>query len=171
MQVWGQETVAKFYGGELHLRLEGDRSKDDYIKDLNGIIERGRDMRPVMDKIGKYLMGSTLRTFEAEGRPRKWQPLQPATIADRQRKGFGPGPILVRSGALKSSLTSAGDSNQILKVGSKSLQYGSKLIYFRTHQHGDSNRNIPARVMLILQKQDRSQIGSIISRYLKSGAV
>lgn len=88
MQRWGNETVAKFYGGQLRFRLEGSRKQDDYIKELDGAIERGRDMRPVMGKIGQYLMGSTQRTFEAEGRPQKWPPLKASTIADRRRKGY-----------------------------------------------------------------------------------
>lgn len=165
-QQWGQDTVAKFLGGELTLSLSADKSQADYVKDLNGIIERSRNMQPAMLAIGQYLMGSTLRNFRAQGRPR-WQPLTAATIADRIRQGFGPGPILQRRGTLMKSLTQPGARGSVLRAGPRSLKYGSNLFYFEFHQKGTGK--IPKREMVVLQRQDKSQISRIINTYIRTG--
>lgn len=169
MQAWGKETVAKFYGGALHLRVSGDRSLDDHIIQLNEIIQRGQDMRPVMQLIDKYLTGAVKRTFEAEGRPRKWKPLQRMTILDRARKGYPPGPILRRTDTLMNSLTQDGAAYEFHKVGARSVQRGSKVVYFRTHQYGYPQRNVPARVMLVLERQDVAQMRKMIAEFVRTG--
>lgn len=171
MVPWGQNTRAKFVYGHLSLQFSGDRSLTEYDRDLNGIIERSRDMRPVMRAIGMYMMGSIARNFKAEGRPSRWANLAPETIKDRQRRGYPPGPILQRSGALMASLTQPGAARQIFRAGPKSLQLGSRLVYANTHQFGDPSRNIPKRIMMLVQSQDRSQISRIINTYLRTGKV
>ncbi len=163
---WGKDTVAKFLGGQVTFSLSADKSQADYKKDIDGIITRGTDMTPAMEKIGLYLMGATLRNFEAGGRP-QWVPLKPATIADRREQGYGAGPILVRSGKLKRSLTKRGAPGQIFQPKPRSLRYGSSLEYFQDHQKGTAL--IPARMMLVMQKQDRSQVSRIVNRFILTG--
>lgn len=53
--------------------------------------------------------------FDAEraGDGGDWNRLRPFTIADRKRKGFGPGPILNRSGGYRRSFTNRGDSDHV----------------------------------------------------------
>ncbi|MCP4990886.1 MAG: hypothetical protein GY928_34045 [Colwellia sp.] len=169
MAVWGKKTVAKFLGGQITLHVEGQKSKDDYVKDVDDKVKRSHDMTPAMRKIGLYLMGSIRRNFKAEGRPQRWKPLANATIQDRLRKGFGSGPILQRTGALMNSLTKPGAKGQIFSARKRSLQLSSRIPYFPYHQRGTSK--IPQRVMLDFQKQDRSQISRIINRYILTGKV
>lgn len=166
---WGKQTVAKFMYGQVMFDLSGDRTKEEYVKDLDGIIARSTNLQPAMLRVGQYLMGATLRTFEAEGRPRKWQKLSPRTIADRKRLGFAAGPILERTGELKRSLTQRGAKGSIFRPGPRSLRYGSSLPRFEIHQKG--LENVPKRVMLIIQKQDRSQISRILNTFVREGDV
>lgn len=163
-QRWGKQTVLKFIGGEMLLSLEANKSEIDYVKDLEGVIARSTNMTPAMKKIGLYLLGVNLRNFEAEGRP-GWIPLKAATIADRIQKGFGSGPILVRSGILKRSLTELGAPFQVFRPRPKSLQVSSNVSYFKFHQKGTTF--IPKRAMQAYQKQDKSQITRIINDFVK----
>lgn len=165
---WGKETVAKFLGGQVIFNLTGDRTREEYTKDLDGIIARSTDMTSAMKRVGLYLMGATSRTFKAEGRPRRWQALSPMTIADRRRQGFGDGPILRRTGTLERSLTQPGARGSIFEPRPRSLRYGSRLNYFEVHQKGIG---VPKRVMLIIQRQDKSQISRILNTYSRTGQV
>ncbi len=166
---WGKQTVIKFLGGQLKVRLSAPQSPDDYVKDLEGIVARSTDLSPAFTAVARYLMGSVARNFAAEGRPKSWAALAPITIADRQRKGYPAGPILVRSGRLKDSLTKPGAPGQVLRIGPRSIRYGSSVKYYRYHQYG--TRNMPARKMMLLQRQDGSQISRIINTYIRTGEV
>jgi phage gpG-like protein len=168
-QPWGKDTVVKFLGGELHFRMEGDRGKDDWVKDLQGFKQRGNNLQPAFLAIARYLMGSVRRTFEAEGRPSPWAPLSPKYAAWKARV-WGT-PILVRKGDLRDSLTEEGNPYMLLRITPRALQYGSTLPYFRAHQHGLPERNLPARPMLVLQRQDRAQISRIINKFVLTGQV
>lgn len=66
-------------------------------------------------KVGDVLMSN----YEAEGRKHKgWDPLKPSTIRSRESLGFGAGPILERSGAMKEVLI-----EQIQKRPSANMNY------------------------------------------------
>lgn len=166
---WGKQTVAKFVGGEITVKLSGAKSPADYVKDLNGIVKRSEDMSPVFEAYARYLMGVVARNFEAEGRPKRWAALAPSTVQDRIRKGYGPGPILERTGKLKRSLTERGATGNILRIGPKSLKYGSSVKYFVYHQYGTST--MPARKMMVAQRQDNSQLSRIANTYLREGRI
>ena len=166
---WGRDTVVKFLGGKITFSLSADKSKSDYVKDVDDIIARSSNLQPAMEAVGEYLMGSTRRTFEAEGRPKRWQALKPATIADRARKGYPPTPILIRSGKLFRSLTQKGAPGSLLRAGPRSLRYTSTVPYFKTHQLGGDT--IPQRLMIVMQKQDASQVSRIINTYIRTGEV
>lgn len=166
---WGRDTVVKFFGGRIVFSLSGDAPKADYIKNLDDIVTRGSNLQPAMEAIGEYLLGSTRRNFEAQGRPKRWQRLAPTTIADRGRKGYPPTPILIRSGKLFRSLTQKGAPGLVLQARPKSLKYTSRVPYFEVHQKGGDH--IPQRMMIVLQKQDRGQIGRILNTYIKTGRV
>lgn len=168
-QKWGKTTRIKYLGGELTINLFADKKEDEYVKQLDGIARRSMDLRPAHTAAANYIRGSVARNFEAEGRPSKWASLQQSTIQDRARQGYAPGPILQRTGKLKASLTQEGAPGSLMKVTPKTLQYGSNIPYFPIHQHGAPGANIPQRVMVILQRQDRSQLSRIYNRYIKEG--
>lgn len=61
------------------------------------------DMSPLMRMLRGDLHDAVEENFAKSGRP-SWTKLKPSTIADRQRKGYGVGEILRRTGRLVSSI-------------------------------------------------------------------
>lgn len=68
----------------------------------------GLDIRsfrePLKRVIQQVMAPSFKKNFDAEGRPDSWTPLSDATLAIREREGYGDGPILDRTGALKKTM-------------------------------------------------------------------
>ena len=93
-----------------------------------------------LKQIGLYMLGSIEKNFEEEGRPIRWVPLSPITIA-RRRKGKSPYGIRILSdtGNLKNSV-----SFKVKEDGS-SVSIGTNVKYAPTHQFGS---NIPKHVSL-----------------------
>lgn len=102
------------------------------------------DMRDAMTAIANVLLHHTEENFAAEGTPH-WAPLAPATIRERQRRGYWPGKILQRRGELAAAVTPFADAlNAGLSVAKP---------YARIHQLGGSAgrggaAKIPARPYL-----------------------
>lgn len=67
------------------------------------------DLPQVLDAAVPTIREAHRRVFATEGAAGrgKWAPLAPATLRDRARKGFGPGPIHVRTGALRDHVLTA----------------------------------------------------------------
>lgn len=86
-----------------------------------------------------------------------WKPLKPRTIAQRIRAGFGAGPILQRSGKLKSSFRATKQTKNELNVGSNSK-------YFQFHQVGGSK--VPQRQILGHSKSMVDTVVTIFSKYI-----
>jgi phage gpG-like protein len=168
MAQWS-EMVAVFPYGNLTISIESDKTKDEIAGDLSGLVNRSKDMTPAMRAIGLYFMGTTEKTFKAEGRPKKWTKLAPSTIQDRIRKGFRPGPILTRTGDLRRSLTQRGAQKQIFRVTRNSMTLGSSVPYLSVHQRG--TRNVPQRVFIQILSQDVKNVGEIINKYILEGTV
>jgi len=156
MPIWKQETV-KFFGGQLVIRVVGESPQEQYKKILKGLSERAKNMKPVMDAWGKYMLESIDRNFKAQGRP-KWTRLAPATIADRKRKGFGSGPILQRTKKLRKSFRHVSTAVNMKIYG---IDYG---IY---HQKGGAK--IPQRIIVNLQAKDRAELTKLINRWIFKG--
>ena len=161
---FGKQTVVKIFGGKMRFRLESNTTPDEYQVKLDGIVKRSQDMSPVFVEISKMIMESTRKNFESQGRPRRWPPLKPSTIADRVRQGYQPGPILDRSGALKSSLTNPNDSNAIIRIRPRSLQMATRDKKYSIHQRG--TRTIPQRVMMRLQRAEKRRIGRMVRTWI-----
>lgn len=138
---------------------------------LQTMQERGRNLRPVMRKLGTAMVGIVDRNFEAEGRPTKWKPRSPITQAtlaiDAQGrakntkryqnakakgrasllrreslKAMG-NKILSRSGDLKKSIDFVAQTDCVL-VGP-----GGGLPYARIHQLGGVIRPKRAKALMV----------------------
>lgn len=81
---------------------------------------------PVMPVIAGIMHDAVMENFERGGRP-KWLGLKPATIAQKQKLGYGD-KILIRRGRLYSSITQQSDSH--------SAVVGTNLKYAAIHQFG-----------------------------------
>lgn len=117
------------------------------------------DLSPAFEQIGHDLQDDFMANFVQQGGlfgmtsrsylgadAGPWKPLAASTIQERIRLGFGPEPILWRTGALMESLTDRDADGAIFDVGPDHLTVGSDLFYAGFHQEGTSK--MPARPMV-----------------------
>ena len=97
---------------------------------------KAKDLRIPLKRCGILMLRSIDKNFRAEGRPKRWAPLSPMTIAMRRKKGKG-AKILQDTGHGKGSIVYKVISNQ-------KVQIGTPVSYMRIHQEGGSIK-IPAR--------------------------
>jgi phage gpG-like protein len=99
---------------------------------------KAKDLKVPLKRCGILMLRSVDKNFRAEGRPKRWAPLSPMTIAMRRKKGKG-AKILQDTGKGKGSIVYKVVSNQ-------KVQIGTGLDYMRIHQTGGSIK-IPARTI------------------------
>jgi len=99
---------------------------------------KAKDLRIPLKRCGILMLSSIDKNFRAEGRPKRWAPLSPMTIAMRRKEGKG-AKILQDTGHGKGSIVYKVVSNQ-------KVQIGTNLDYMRIHQEGGSIK-IPARTI------------------------
>lgn len=120
------------------------------------------EMQAPMQEAERIVTEAIDRNFASEsaaGDP--WPPLAASTIADRQRKGYGPGPILQRTQTLRGSMKGSHD-NESAEVGPS-----EDIDYAWTHEAGDASRNIPARPYLRVTVSDEQAIENAIWDHLE----
>lgn len=143
--------------------------KNPPAKHLASQIKLMGNMVVLNQAIGAYMVSSTVKTFERQGRPKKWAPLAASTLI-RKRKA-GKTKILQWSGALMGSIT--------FEASSREVAIGSPLIYAGVHQYGIGRRSarssrrvmgaIPARPYLQVLPADVVIIGKIVRDYFRQG--
>lgn len=153
----GVSTRIKLVGGEVTFSMQ-DSQLVEMRQPLDHYTEGSKNFSPVFEEFWQYHRRSIQRNFEAEGRPEKWAPLKAATIRERIRLGYGAGPILVRTGALKRGFRA--------DWGPRSYRVSNLKFYFPFHQQGAPRANIPARPMLTLLPQDLAQFTRIARKHL-----
>ena len=94
-----------------------------------------------LKQIGLYMLGSIEKNFEAEGRPIRWIPLSPMTIAGR-RKGKSPYGIKILSdtGNLRNSI------NLNVREDGSGVAIGTNVKYAPAHQFGS---NVPKHITIV----------------------
>lgn len=153
----GKTTRIKLVGGEITFSMQ-DPQMVAVRRPLEHYRTASRDFSPVYQRFAWYHARSIKRNFAAEGRPKRWDPLQPATIQDRIRQGYGPGPILRRSGKLSRGF--------IFKWGPRAYWVTNPVFYFQIHQAGAPDANIPARPMLVTLPQDQAEFTRLARLHL-----
>lgn len=153
----GKQTRIKLVGGDVTFSVQ---SPDDVelMRPVEHYLTGARDFSPVYAKFADYHRRSIDRNFAAEGRPGRWAPLKAATIRERIRLGYGPGPILVRTGRLKRGFR--------FEWGPRSYRVWNVRSYFVYHQFGAPGANIPARPMLVLLPQDQREFTRLARLHL-----
>lgn len=144
-------------GGEVRFSVS-DPGASEMVKALDHYRAQTTDFSPVFEAFAAYHRRSILRNFMAEGRPLRWSPLQPATIRDRQRQGYGAGPILQRSGRLMRAFE--------FNWRRQSYSVRNTTPYFNAHQFGYAPNSLPARPMLVLLAQDKAQFTRLARLHL-----
>lgn len=103
-----------------------------------------------------------------------WAALAPSTLRDRRRRGYPPGPILTRSGALRehvlgtpARITRSGNVYELRIAPSPSVGGVPK---YRALAKGYSPNNLPARPMVSIRPEHANAVASAISRYMRTRA-
>ena len=100
--------------------------------------DKVKNLRVPLKRVGILMLSSIDKNFRAEGRPKRWAPLSPMTIAMRRKKGRG-AKILQDTGMRKGSIVYEVVSDQ-------KVQIGTRRDYMRIHQEGGSIK-IPAKTI------------------------
>jgi len=155
MPRWGKTTTAKLYGGSIHFRLS-DPGTDEWVKALEGVKGKAQNLQPFFDRFGRYMLeGSIPRNFAAGGRPDRWPPLTPA-YQKRKLAKWGNRPILVASGKMQQGF--------VYEATKRTLRIRNRMPYFDIHQRGGGH--VPQRIMLLMQRGDKSVAGKFLKRHL-----
>jgi phage virion morphogenesis protein len=133
-------------------------------KYLQKLVEKTKNLRPLMKNIAGIMLDSVEENFEKEGRPEKWQELSEVTIKQRKKKGYYPCIILTMRGELAASINSKYDDNSAI--------VGTNKVYAAIQQFGgNAGRNkkveIPARPFLMLEEKEKSEILEEVKSYIR----
>lgn len=133
------------------MKFKIDIKQDKVIKRLNEIINKGGNIKPVLNKISLDMKKETQLRFEKKVDPdgNKWKELSPNTIATKlflKKNGkLRKKPakinlnasILTNSGRLRNSITNS--------IGSRYAMVSTNVKYAKTHQYGTKNVLIKPR--------------------------
>jgi phage gpG-like protein len=165
----------------FELELAGDRQVS---REILRVSERAGDAAPVFRSIADYLRSVEKRQFDSHGLTGSggWAPLATSTLLSKYgvlhgthlrhgqftRKALRASmAILVETGALRDSLTSAGDEHHREIVRSDELIFGTSVSYAKYHQHG--TRRMPRRRPLELSETQRKQVIRMLQRWIIKG--
>jgi phage gpG-like protein len=153
-------SVVRLLGCTIHINEPQTDAWTRYLVELMG---RTKDLRPVFEKFGDYMVnGSLWRTFEAQGRPVPWPPLSPL-YARRKAKRYPGARILERTGAMMGSW--------FWKATKQTLKIDNPRRYWRYHQKGSPKTHLPQRVIVILQNVDKGVLTRWTRQYLRTAEV
>ncbi len=156
---FARDTRIKLAGASLHFNFEGEETER-WLARLDNFKTSAKNLQPVFDEFGQYMLRSIDRNFQSEGRPDAWKPLAPSTVRQRIRLGFGGShPILQRSGKLRGGFRTQTDKSFLRIV--------NNVPYFKYHQQDDGQGNkMPRRIMVILQQRDKAEFTRIVRKHL-----
>lgn len=150
---------------------------------LKRLLENSQHPEPAMAAIAARMTGAIEDNFRAEGRPSKWAPLRPSTLAARAASGKS-GKILQATGKLAASMTPFHSSNEagvgtnrpyaaamhfgtkpheIKPRSKKALAFGGG-VYKRVKHPG----TVP-RPIMVLTDTDKGDLIKIMGAHLVSG--
>lgn len=136
-------------------------SQDITVGQLRGVLQdmlaRAADLRVPFNAIGPLMVSSSVKNFQAGGRPSPWAPNARSTA--RRKAKAGRTKILIWSGALYRSIT--------FTVGAQALTWGTNLPYGRIHQEGGTITHPGAEGKVRLRTNARGEL----MRNARGGAI
>lgn len=133
---------------DVPIDISLDKTTKDLLKKLKkhaGNVSLKNSFRVIGISYRKEVKGIFERKQVRDGNL-KWSPLASSTVKEKARAGYGDKPILVRSGALKKSMTRKGAKGNISKYGHNFAFFGSSIDYGVYHDNLDETRTkIPLR--------------------------
>lgn len=136
---------------------------------LDRVAEMATDTRNVeraLKSAGAYMLGSVQKNFQQQGRPRKWSPLAPATLARRRRgRGRGGPQILIDTARMKNQVAFTVHSAGV-DVGLNAVQAARQHFGYKGGA-GPGQAKTPARPFLLVQDpEDVVEVGGIFRRHI-----
>ena len=180
-------------GAFISYDVKGDEKVKALLKKAGN---KAKDLRVPLKRCGILMLRSIDKNFRVEGRPKRWAPLSPMTIAMRRKKGKG-AKILQDTGLGKGSIDYKVVSNQKVQIGTNrdymkihqtggSIKIPARDIYpvkakvlhwvdpntgediFAMHVHQKERMaKIPQRKFLLFQEEDKKNIVKIFTEYLE----
>lgn len=131
----------------------------DLQKKLQSIQNGYEHFERPLQQVKGYQLQEINKQFASQGSniTSAWKPLSARTIAQRIHAGFGAGPILQRTGKLKSSFRQT-------KLNKNELNIGSNSRYFQFHQLG--GKRLPQRQMIGHSHAMVNKVIDIFARYI-----
>jgi phage gpG-like protein len=145
--VKGLEVEVKVRGVAVAARRMGDLGT------------RAANPKPAFREIMRELQAQEEQWFASHGGGR-WPPLAEVTIERKASRR-----PLVRTGALRKSLTQSGGANAIREIRQHELLFGSSLFYARIHQTGTPTmprRNPMAPITDAMRDRAAQEVGAYI---------
>ena len=176
----------------IDIRLE--IHDEELQKTLRDLSKKAADIRTPLKRSGVHMMSSFDKNFKQEGRPQKWKPLQPNTVAARRKQSSK---ILQDKGLLRMSVLSKSGKGNIYRLTKDSLAMGSSLKIAPYHQRGTKpyvirpkrkpllrfkttkgwvfarivhHPGLPARPFVLIQDEDEKAIVDIFADHVMEGA-
>ncbi len=132
---------------------------------LQALLARVTHLAPAFAKIGEYGLQSTRERIESQntGNPVGiWAPLSERYLKSPKKRAHHPGMILELYGELVSTLAWQA-------LGEEGVEWGSNRIYAAAQQFGRPEINLPDRPFLGISELDQTEIGAILSTYIREG--
>lgn len=127
------------------------------------LVEKGTNLEPLLLRVADAIHASNREQFDTQGEGR-WPKAAASTLAAKRRKNQ-PETLLVRTGALRRSLTEANAPGSVLTTRRNGeLVVGTSIEYAKNHQLGLGN--VPRRVVVEADPELLDQIKAIAMEYI-----
>jgi phage virion morphogenesis protein len=147
---------------------EGFEGLEKLLNRLGALALDTKRVEKPLKAAGAYMLESIEKNFQQQGRPKRWDPLSPRTLAGRRRgrRKKGGLKILIDTARLKNSMS-------VKLVEGPAVAVGTNVKYARRQHAGydseDKSRGhsrTPARAFLMFQDEDYDRIGEIFKRHI-----
>lgn len=134
---------------------------------LGVLMARTNDLSTVWPGVRDVLIEEAAAQFGSEGSHggTPWPALSPPYAAWKAAH-YGQKPILVRTGALKTSLTAAGSGDMLFQPGRTGMSWGTHVSYSVYHQSPAPRRRLPRRPMVMLTETAKREIPRLVQAHL-----
>lgn len=150
--------------------LISNPSRGRLLDRLGQLAGRSRDLRPLVPRVRQTILDANkeraLRGVDWEGKP--YARLAPATLADRRRKGYPPGPPLVRQGLAARVIAACEVS--VIPRGDNSLTFTKgwpEVPWMEFHITGTPR--MPRRDPLGFGQDELARVRALLPRWVISG--
>lgn len=154
----------------LDIGIAGDQQ---FVRRMQLRHERVAHAYPLFSAVADFLLRVDRAQFDLDGAygGKGWDPLKPATIARKARRGEDLR-IMRATGMLERSLTKRGAPEQLLRIGDQEMTFGTHVPYAKYHQSLlPRTSDLPRRPLLQLTTLDRKHIERAIALWVSRGTI